>query len=537
MFIKNILINEKGVYMKIKETLKEIFILILVLLNIISIAYIPSNLLTALQSPKAIKVNSLNRGIISQKILEEYDVENYKLKGSIERVEYRQLLGEWLLYIYYTDSTEETIGFRDSEGRSIRDYIDENGYDKGKFAFIILVASVILILFSIGYAINEHRKEKLPEKLDMKTQENYLEKVTNRIDFKKFLARAKTSILFYVILFIVIFVLLHFLLMLFNIQFRQWVYYVVVAIAVIGILIGLFKLESIENKIVKRIVTISTVLCFIAIPYILLYCIFLYIPEHILEKDNNKYVAKVRSFKRVDVYYYDYINFFLVGNKVRIHENYGSGGYDPFDGKHDNYEPLTYYYYDEDGKVIKTNSSNYYKTSNSNNTNQSNKTEISQDSDILYEKVINNNTIIRVINKESILAQRSIISIEKTTDGGQTWEKRLPEGMQIHNGAKFIFLDENIGFINDPGLVGTEGENSGLLVTTDGGKTFINANIIHPKNIEEKNLFVSELPYLENETLKVKIYTINHAKNPAKTFYEFSSKDNGLTWIYLKTEE
>jgi len=354
---------KKGAYMKIKETLKEIFIIALILLNIVSIACIPKNLVIALQSPKAIKVNSLNRGIISQKILEEYDVKNYKLKGS------------------------------------------------------------------------------------------------------------------------------------------------------------------------------CTVLGLIATPIILLYAVFLYTPEHILEKDNNKYIAKVHSFKRVNVYYHDYINFFLVGNKVRIHENYGSGGYDPFDGRHDNYTPQTYCYYDKDGNIIKTNNIRYYKTSDSYNTNQSNKTELLQESDILYEKVINNNTIIRVINKESILAQRSIISIEKTTNGGQNWEKQLSEGMQIHNGAKFIFLDENIGFINDPGIAGTDGENRGLLVTTNGGKTFTSANILHPENIEEKNLFVSDVPYLENNILKVKIYTINHTKNPAKTFYEFYSKDNGITWIYLKVEE
>lgn len=527
---------KKGAYMKIKECLKEIFIIALVLINIVSIVYIPKNLVIALQSPKAIKVNSLNRSIISQKILEEYDVKDYKLKGTIEKVEFRQLLGDWSLDIYYKETDKETLMFNDGEGSSIREYINENGYDKGKVAFIMVLGTIILILFSIGYAIHEHRKEKLLEKLDiehMKKKENDLEKVKNKMNFKSFFDSAKNTMLFYVILFIMIFVLLHFLLMLFNIQFRQWVYYVFVAIAVIGTVIGLLKLEGRVNKIVKRIVIISTVLSIIAIPFILLYSILLYTPEYILEKENNKYIAKVHAFLHVDVYYYDYINFFLVGNKVRIHESYGSGGYDPFDGEHDNYKPQRYYYYDENGKVIKTNGSNYYKTGNSSNTNQNNKTQISQESDILYEKVINNTTIIRVINKESILAQRSIISIEKTTDGGQTWEKQIPEGMQIHNGAKFIFLNENLGFINDPGLVGTEGENRGLLVTIDGGKTFTDAKILHPTNIEEKNLFVSEVPYLENETLKVKIYTVNNAKSTAKTFYEFYSKDNGLTWICL----
>ena len=149
--------------------------------------------------------------------------------------------------------------------------------------------------------------------------------------------------------------------------------------------------------------------------------------------------------------------------------------------------------------------------------------------DTLYEKRVDDNIIIRVVYKGAVLAQRSIIGIKKSTDGGVTW-KEQKEDLQIHNGAEFIFLDENLGFINDPGLAGTEGENRGLIVTTNGGKTFVDANIIHPSTITEKNLFVSGLPYLEDGKLKVKIYTINYQKNPVKTYYEFYSQDNGLNW-------
>ena len=81
-------------------------------------------------------------------------------------------------------------------------------------------------------------------------------------------------------------------------------------------------------------------------------------------------------------------------------------------------------------------------------------------------------------------------------------------------------------------LHGTYGENRGLLVTTNGGKNFEDANIIHPKIIEEENLFVEDVPYIKDGKLKVKIYTINNNKEPNKTYYEFSSKDNGKTWNY-----
>lgn len=159
------------------------------------------------------------------------------------------------------------------------------------------------------------------------------------------------------------------------------------------------------------------------------------------------------------------------------------------------------------------------------------KSDVTTNSDILYEKKLNENTIIRVKNLGAILAQRSVINIEKSTDNGKTYIGQTEEGITIHNGAEFVFLDENIGFINDPGLAGTGGENRGFLVTTDGGKTFSEANIIHPLSIEEKNLLVKGVPYIKDGKLNVQIYTLNHSKYPERTYYEFTS-NNGLTWKY-----
>lgn len=152
-------------------------------------------------------------------------------------------------------------------------------------------------------------------------------------------------------------------------------------------------------------------------------------------------------------------------------------------------------------------------------------------SDILYKKKINENTIIRVRYLEEILNQRSIIDIEKSTDNGKTYISQTEEKITIHNGTEFVFIDEKIGFINDPGFVGTGEENKGFLVTTDGGKSFKEANIIHPLSIEEKNLLVKGVPYIKDGKLNVQIYTINHSKYPEKTYYEFTS-NNGFTWKY-----
>ena len=64
-------------------------------------------------------------------------------------------------------------------------------------------------------------------------------------------------------------------------------------------------------------------------------------------------VAYVSSFMDICVYYYDYKNFFFVGNKIRIKEYYGSGGFDPIENKHGyEYPVLNTDYYDENGKII-----------------------------------------------------------------------------------------------------------------------------------------------------------------------------------------
>ena len=121
------------------------------------------------------------------------------------------------------------------------------------------------------------------------------------------------------------------------------------------------------------------------------------------------------------------------------------------------------------------------------------------------------------------------MSVQKTIDGGNTWTEQIEDSdgfIQIHNNSQFVFIDENIGFINDPGLAGTNGENRGLLVTTNGGKNFIDSNIVNENNIDG-DIFFEGVPYLENKTLKVKGYLI---KNSQKTEIILYSTDNGLTW-------
>ncbi len=153
-------------------------------------------------------------------------------------------------------------------------------------------------------------------------------------------------------------------------------------------------------------------------------------------------------------------------------------------------------------------------------------TKILLDGDTIYEKKISDKVSIRVVYAGAVLAQRSLIEIEKTTDGGATWKNQI-EGddpfIQIHNGAEFTFIDEYVGFINDPGLAGTAGDNRGLLVTNDGGKTFSDAIL----NTSKEDIYIDGVPYVEEGKLKLKAH--NTIKNE-EFYYYFYSEDNGKTW-------
>lgn len=352
--------------------------------------------------------------------------------------------------------------------------------------------------------------------------------------------KVKGNILLYTIIEFIIFIILHFTLKLFNIRFRQWVYYCEALLTIIGMLAGIIQILKTKSKKIKIVSSIIGTFIIIVVTFywqiILLILAFSYSPEHIITKNGKKYVAYVNAFLHVNVSYYEYINPFLVGNKERIYEDYGKGGYDPFDGKHDDRKPERYYYYDNNGNVIKTNVRDNSKNSaileNTNEKdiieNSTEKSSSNKNSKILYKKEFDDKTAIRVVVKDYILAQRSIIGIEKTTDGGNTWTEqieRLDDFIQIHNGSKFVFIDENVGFINDLGLAGTNGDNRSLLVTTNGGKKFTES-IIKLDNLEN-DLYIEDIPYKENDILKLKAYVIEKSE---KKYYNFYSVDNGLTW-------
>lgn len=352
---------------------------------------------------------------------------------------------------------------------------------------------------------------------------------------KQFLKKVKSNILISTIIYLIMFVLIKLLLNYFNLEYMQWIEWFTLVIVPLGILVGTIQKLK-KHKIVLVISVIAETLASIIIcGYFLL--LLLVDIEQIVYRDGKKMVKETHSFLFSNhIKYYDYKNIFVRGTNKRIYEEYD-----------DTLEEYCYTsYYDENGKFLYTEyedgsrEENIWKSESSkegtnDDTTISDNTEPTNEDNILYEKSFNENIAIRVVNYGYILAQRSIIGVEKTIDGGKTWENQIEmrDGyMQISNESEFVFLSENIGFINDPGLAGTNGENKGLLVTQDGGKTFEETTIVHPEDIEEETLFVSGVPYEEDGELKLKVYTINYNKNPQKTYYEFYSVDNGLNWSW-----
>lgn len=173
---------------------------------------------------------------------------------------------------------------------------------------------------------------------------------------KKFLKWTNNNILLFTILVIATLIGCHFLLGIFNMRFRLSMIYNLSIIIVIGLIAGTIQLFIKKGKIIKRVIIAICigiiVVCLLFWQIILLVLAFSYTPEHVVEIENKKYVAHVYSWLDTNVKYYDYINFFLMGNVKRIEEFYNNVGKDVLADETNEWIPTHVNYYDEKGKVI-----------------------------------------------------------------------------------------------------------------------------------------------------------------------------------------
>lgn len=179
--------------------------------------------------------------------------------------------------------------------------------------------------------------------------------------------KIKKNILIYDLLFVSANIIINFILYLMNMRFRLWFIILIIFVSIVGFIIGIFQQIYLFSDNKKRTIILSLlgiipiiILILISLPIVCFIAIFSYKPEHTTMLDNKKYVAVVSSFLHVDVDYYDYYGFLLMGTKVKIHGYFGKGGFDPFinpniaDG-------VEYTYYDNKGKVKSKRSETYIK--------------------------------------------------------------------------------------------------------------------------------------------------------------------------------
>lgn len=369
---------------------------------------------------------------------------------------------------------------------------------------------------------------------------------------RKMFNKIKKNILICDLIFVGINILINFILYLMNLRFRLWVIIFIILISIIGFVVGIFQQIYLYSDNKKRTIVLSLlgaipiiILITISIPIIVFIAIFSYKPEHTTILDNKKYVAVVSSFLNVDVDYYDYYGFLLMGTRVKVHGYFGKGGYDPFINPNVS-DGVEYTYYDDNGKVKSKRTETFIKDKDGNIIDKNNynididKNNDFDDSDsyvlpeneeVLYERKFNK-TILRFGKVDNSLGQNMLVHVLRSKDNGKNFYVVSDDVIQVSNEAKFVFLNENLGFAISTGKIYLDNSKVGLYTTNDSGKTFISAKFNYTNNNVEY-ISIEKVPYYDNNILKIKcsVYQVNSNKDGyGDKELVFISNDNGLNW-------
>lgn len=335
---------------------------------------------------------------------------------------------------------------------------------------------------------------------------------------KKYLSKATKNILKYDCIIGLSFLLLNIILYIFNIRFQTWFLITIISILLTFFIVGLIQTALRNSKTIKIMVTSFIII--MALNFILLYrLIFIldlipYRPEHTVVLDNKKYVAVVSLSSHVDVEYYDYYGPFFMGINERVHGYFGKGRFDPFKNPELSHD-VEYTYFNGNNKLLKDDGE--FTLS------EGNRYLFPEDEKVLYEKKFGD-VIIRVGKVDNVLGRRILVNVLKSTDGGEHFYV-ISEGDLIQislDGSKYIFFDEEHGFILSGG--------GRLYATNDGGKTFMDPSFEFSSNLIDYIIKLENLPYIEDETLKIKCYVKRAADHQDVTFV-FTSNDDGKTWM------
>lgn len=266
---------------------------------------------------------------------------------------------------------------------------------------------------------------------------------------------------------------------------------------------------------------------------------FAYTPEKVVELEGKAYVAVVKSYLHVDVFYYDYYGQFFIGTKLRVHGDFGSGKFNPI-LEEELASKIVYTFYDEDGNVEDTLVKKEEKYLVKQEDEEEKKPEIvkpteeevllPQAAEVLYE-IKFDNVIKRFVVVNYALGQNYLVMVIESKDGGKTFNWKTKDFIQVSGKPRFIFLDENIGFAINTGKVYLDGSKPDIYVTNDGGETLEKSKFIY--NTDRNDILdIDGLSYMEDSKLKIKCLEYINKYDHKELI--FVSKDKGKTWELKK---
>ena len=285
----------------------------------------------------------------------------------------------------------------------------------------------------------------------------------------------------YLILYVVIGLILYKLDYMYLQGFRVFSILLIVTLLIVGLV------SYIKNKEGSALDQVFMLIILVIVTVIFLIVEALLPRERIVTVGNEKQVEVTsNTFLKENVNYYQYVNIFVRGNKIKVNE---------VEKQYNNTETII----DDDT------------------------------TDILYEQRFSDTNIIR-LRLIDYISSKNIVVVEKSIDNGESFINILEneeKNLTINRDAQVTFTNEEIGFIFDLGLLGKDDRYKKFLVTTDGGKTFNDVSITINGYGDLDYYYINSLPYLKNDkfVLDVSVPDGNNLKD-----IELVSNDDGLTF-------
>ena len=123
----------------------SIFILLILTFAGLCAAYMKFSL----QNKVYVYVDDSNRKII-ESLLEDGSIET---DGDVERVVWKQLPGDWDLYIDYTDGHQRTYFLDDGDAAELKQYIIDNGTLGGHTGEAVRYSTLAVLIVILAYAV------------------------------------------------------------------------------------------------------------------------------------------------------------------------------------------------------------------------------------------------------------------------------------------------------------------------------------------------------------------------------------------------